>query len=217
MQRLNEDVFSPAAQRVLQRAWAIARSNGIEEVPLATLIEGLRQEDGIAREILERLGLHDPSPSDLGRLPALPPKRLLADEVNRVFDVAESWVREVSPHLTVGSEHVLYGLIHVSEPFAQKCAAAGLTLDGLRRELMDRSGFNTGPVAVTGVDLADTTAAIEDDAISLRILDASLNRVAEGLRTVEDYLRFGLNDSALAAEAKTIRHDLQPIARRFGD
>src|SRR3954452_10957503 len=42
----------------------------------------------------------------------------------------------------------------------------------------------------------------------LRILDASLNRATEGLRVIEDYARFVLDDSFLTREAKTLRHDL---------
>ncbi|HEX4415979.1 MAG TPA: thiamine phosphate synthase [Lacipirellulaceae bacterium] len=42
----------------------------------------------------------------------------------------------------------------------------------------------------------------------LRILDASLNRATEGLRVIEDYARFVLDDSFLTQNAKTLRHDL---------
>lgn len=42
-----------------------------------------------------------------------------------------------------------------------------------------------------------------------RILDASANRAAEGLRTMEEFARFVLEDSLLTAEAKAIRHELQ--------
>ncbi|HEX3600047.1 MAG TPA: thiamine phosphate synthase [Lacipirellulaceae bacterium] len=42
----------------------------------------------------------------------------------------------------------------------------------------------------------------------LRILDASLNRATEGLRVIEDYARFVLDDSFLTHMAKTLRHDL---------
>jgi thiamine-phosphate pyrophosphorylase len=41
-----------------------------------------------------------------------------------------------------------------------------------------------------------------------RILDASLNRAAEGLRVVEDYVRFVLDDAHLASLTKQLRHDL---------
>ena len=46
----------------------------------------------------------------------------------------------------------------------------------------------------------------------LRILDASLNRAAEGLRVVEDYVRFVLDDPFLTRETKALRHDLAAAA-----
>ncbi len=42
----------------------------------------------------------------------------------------------------------------------------------------------------------------------LRILDASLNRAHEGLRVVEDFVRFVLDDPFLTSELKAIRHEL---------
>jgi thiamine-phosphate pyrophosphorylase len=42
----------------------------------------------------------------------------------------------------------------------------------------------------------------------LRILDANFNRASEGLRVVEEYARFALNDLILAAAGKTLRHEL---------
>jgi thiamine-phosphate pyrophosphorylase len=49
-------------------------------------------------------------------------------------------------------------------------------------------------------------------AATLRILDASLNRAAEGLRVVEDYVRFVLDDAHLTGEFKQLRHDLAAAA-----
>ncbi|MBE0495592.1 MAG: thiamine-phosphate pyrophosphorylase [Campylobacterales bacterium] len=41
---------------------------------------------------------------------------------------------------------------------------------------------------------------------SLRILDANLNRLREGLRVLEDIRRYGFDDQALAAKLKDLRH-----------
>lgn len=41
-----------------------------------------------------------------------------------------------------------------------------------------------------------------------RIIDANANRAAEGLRVVEDYVRFSLDDTLLARMCKEIRHRL---------
>ncbi|MDY6893602.1 MAG: thiamine phosphate synthase [Chloroflexota bacterium] len=47
----------------------------------------------------------------------------------------------------------------------------------------------------------------------LRILDANLNRIGEGLRLLEDISRFTLNDSELSKQLKSLRHALLPKDR----
>lgn len=42
-----------------------------------------------------------------------------------------------------------------------------------------------------------------------RIIDANANRAREGLRVMEDVARFGLDDAALSAALKALRHDLR--------
>lgn len=49
----------------------------------------------------------------------------------------------------------------------------------------------------------------------LRILDASANRACEGLRVVEDYARFALDDAHLTQLAKNIRHNLAECLTTF--
>lgn len=48
-----------------------------------------------------------------------------------------------------------------------------------------------------------------------RILDASANRAAEGLRTLEEFARFARDDAALAGELKSLRHRLAAAAGRL--
>ncbi len=43
---------------------------------------------------------------------------------------------------------------------------------------------------------------------TLRIIDANLNRIGEGLRVLEDLTRLLLNDSSLTQQLKTMRHEL---------
>lgn len=40
----------------------------------------------------------------------------------------------------------------------------------------------------------------------LRILDANLNRLREGIRVIEDILRYSFNEKALALKLKNLRH-----------
>lgn len=42
----------------------------------------------------------------------------------------------------------------------------------------------------------------------LRIIDASLNRIGEGLRVLEEYARFSLNNTVLTQKLKNLRHSL---------
>ena len=45
-----------------------------------------------------------------------------------------------------------------------------------------------------------------------RIIDANLNRAREGLRAVEEYARFVVEDAAATERLKTLRHDLARAA-----
>jgi thiamine-phosphate pyrophosphorylase len=49
--------------------------------------------------------------------------------------------------------------------------------------------------------------------LTYRILDANTNRAAEGLRVVEDYLRFVRQDQQLCRVCKQLRHDLTEALR----
>lgn len=60
---------------------------------------------------------------------------------------------------------------------------------------------NAAPTGETPAPRSDVTA-------TLRILDAAANRASEGLRVVEDYVRFALDDRYLMRLAKELRHDL---------
>ncbi|MDR3274504.1 MAG: hypothetical protein LBS81_00630 [Endomicrobium sp.] len=46
-----------------------------------------------------------------------------------------------------------------------------------------------------------------------RILDANLNRCREGLRVVEDSLRFVLNDGVLYKKIRSVRHNVDKVFR----
>ncbi len=50
----------------------------------------------------------------------------------------------------------------------------------------------------------------------LRILDANANRAREGLRVVEDYCRFVLDDAELSGAIKRMRHDVTDQMNAIG-
>jgi thiamine-phosphate pyrophosphorylase len=49
----------------------------------------------------------------------------------------------------------------------------------------------------------------------MRILDANANRAREALRVIEDYARFAIDQQAMAAELKQVRHDLAEATAGF--
>jgi thiamine-phosphate pyrophosphorylase len=59
------------------------------------------------------------------------------------------------------------------------------------------------------------TPTTMDDIAPLRILDAAANRASEGLRVIEDYLRFALDDPHLTNLCKQLRHDLAEALRHL--
>jgi len=50
----------------------------------------------------------------------------------------------------------------------------------------------------------------------LRIVDANLNRSAEGLRVLEDIARFVLNDATLSQQLRSTRHSLAEVGESLG-
>jgi len=50
----------------------------------------------------------------------------------------------------------------------------------------------------------------------LRIIDANINRISEGLRVLEDIARFIIDDVELSRQLKTIRHQLNSSVEGIG-
>jgi len=62
-----------------------------------------------------------------------------------------------------------------------------------------------------------TQSQPSSEAQALRALDASLNRAREGVRVVEDYLRFGQDNPWGVTRCKALRNQLADIARAIGE
>jgi thiamine-phosphate pyrophosphorylase len=87
------------------------------------------------------------------------------------------------------------------EPIEREFSAAGLTPSG-EAEPMLQAEMPAAPAA---------KLAPQEQIHLLRIIDAAANRAREGLRAVEDYARFVLDDSHLTGELKQLRHQLAEI------
>jgi thiamine-phosphate pyrophosphorylase len=50
----------------------------------------------------------------------------------------------------------------------------------------------------------------------LRIIDANINRISEGLRVLEDIARFIVEDVEISRQLKTVRHQLNGLVQGIG-
>jgi thiamine-phosphate pyrophosphorylase len=79
--------------------------------------------------------------------------------------------------------------------------------------VLSAGGGNTTGQASSGT--RDGLIATNELIGVLRVIDAAANRAREGLRVVEDHVRFGLDDALLTREWKQLRHELTAVLGRF--
>lgn len=129
-------------------------------------------------------------------------------ELRDVLQAAHQHVMKAKLEHEVTSEHLLQALLSVPSSASELLSAKGLTLESLR-------GFSAqeAPPDPVRVDFAiDWDRDVpEHRTAAYRILDASANRAREGLRVVEDYVRFTLDDAHLSRLLKTGRHRLTAL------
>ena len=208
--------FTPGALRAVRRAEGRARARAAAEVEPVDLIAALAdEEEGRAAALLREFGLPpdrvapvfrlaatDPGTDDEDDAPALPWSASSRAAVNQ----ATARARAVTRGESVGTEHLLVGLLDPSGPIAAPLAAAGLGVEALLAQQAEAEADRTAPIAVEP-DAAPLDLSEPGQEVDLaRILDASANRAREGLRVVEDYTRFALDDPMLTRRLKDVRH-----------
>ena len=116
---------------------------------------------------------------------------------------ASAWAKmQLSGEAAVSGDLLLIALLRADDPLRERLEAMGLHMDRLEAAVLPEPG---PPIEVEEERPAlDATGQID----AVRILDACANRAREGLRVVEDYCRFVLDDSFLCGELKQLRHDL---------
>lgn len=128
---------------------------------------------------------------------------------------AELFTRSIDRTRLVGTEELLYGLLNSHKEAARQVQAMGTDMEALRdyfrRQTADESEPLPLPEGCEPIVLAD---AVESADIA-RIIDAASNRVREGLRVVEDYARFALDDPSLTRGLKDVRHRLAEAMSGF--
>ena len=122
------------------------------------------------------------------------------------------------------SEHLLLGLTRLEE---SRLAELGVTAERIERLLAPAVDTSVIPVTeefqleadqavprkIRSQPATDTESQVEVQSLDsltdvFRIIDAAANRAREGLRVVEDVVRFSLSDRFLTEQLKSCRHEL---------
>lgn len=237
---MNEQSLTEGARRAVERAVDAATEWRHTNVRPAHLLWSLLEEESIACESLGRAGVtlqivlaadiwsgahppvDDDSTDDDETLDAL--TRDVSAALNLSIVVADpiktESFQQVQFHARwaaraddseIGTEHLLAGLVAVESPVSTMLRRHGLVSETPATASADEPDL-AEPMPVTfeidfGVDTdSDRTAAC-------RIIDAAANRAREGLRVVEDYVRFALDDAHLSRLLKLTRHQLSSITQ----
>lgn len=119
---------------------------------------------------------------------------------------------EQQPHSEASTEHLLWSLCQPDMP----------TAEFLREWGLESTAWESPPASITNQEevaiplRSDISLRLRETAATnvseiYRIMDAAANRAREGLRVLEDYVRFAWNDRHLARICKELRHDLTAL------
>jgi thiamine-phosphate pyrophosphorylase len=200
---------TPAVERALEYARRLAQSAGADAVQPLHLLHGLLQEEeGRAAQVAVQAGLDwqayktiHPAPTDGEAVGGgFPVQRA----TRNAMVCARELAFDLEGEALVASESLLLSMLRTDEPSRRTLEALGLSLPRLEEAVYALHKMplpREKPEPRPGID---PTGQID----AARILDACANRAREGLRVVEDYCRFVLDDAFLCGELKRLRHDL---------
>ncbi|QDU46419.1 Thiamine-phosphate synthase [Symmachiella dynata] len=210
--------LTPAAQRVLDRATEIATAGQSATVAPLHLLRSLLLEESRASEIL---GGFDVAISTVETVfpdeKSVPTAETTAEsEQSKLVPMDEQAALAVQEarhlagiqgrHSEVGTEHLLWGLLVVDSDVSTWLHEQGVQREQLTQLVDEKTGFSAEPL-VTDVRIEFSQPSVSQRHNALRIIDAAANRAREGVRVVEDYVRFISDDAHLSTLLKSWRHD----------
>jgi thiamine-phosphate pyrophosphorylase len=202
--------MSPAVERAIGIAQQLSRRGNCDQTgTVHALAALLQEEEGKASVLLAAAGLARAAALDLLNVPVAsetenppaggPPP--IGIELESALIQARSLGVELAGERMVTSEYLLIALLDIDRGLARNLADLGLR----KRELeLAIRGDQDVPLPAEELVIRDPV----DWSDAARILDANANRAREGLRVVEDYCRFVLDDRLLVTETKQLRHAL---------
>lgn len=227
--------LTPSAARILRRA---NLKSGLLDMEAATghLVAAFLQEESLASALLRRCGVSiENIPGDITQLAET--HEVVEDGTSQDVPVAQLMLSLPAPlHEILGearrivrrdieinglsSEHLLAATLQFNTSVCHMLEQRGVTTDEVLKISSNcESGAKSIPVSFTLEEepqrqtRPDTVESNHVGSSPGRILDACLNRAREGIRVLEDYARFVLNDQGLVQELKDLRHRLAASER----
>ena len=233
-----EERCTEGVRRILDRSARLATDTGAVEIAPMHLLHALLREESCATEILAQHGLScelfestdltsgtasaDATATMANSVGPRPktdsprPGRVAASELfQQVISAAQQRAGLAGRYAEIGSELLLWGLAAVESPAAEILKRHGLDVQALQDEVDEKAGFRREPIDVD-FSIRWQQRPMADQTDTYRILDASANRAREGLRVVEDFVRFTLDDAHLTGRLKSLRHELTGLLDVFG-
>ena len=218
--------FSEGARRVLDAADRLAREYHGTTWQSLHLLHALWSDESRAAELMERAGLTQSA------LHAELPLAETANDRSRPSHTADSPVEhdDLLPSQEsvlgaarrfavgrdeIGTEFLLAGILAVDDDISARLARLGMDADAFHAEFTVPDTEPSEPIDVQ-INLRPPDTAATEAIDTSRVLDAAANRAREGLRVVEDFVRFVLDDADLSERLKTLRHRLQVELESFG-
>ena len=216
-------LFTPAAERALACASDWRSQTGCDELGTVELLAGLLVQPECRAAVmlahhgvdLAAMGQQWPALGEIGK-PTTPHCNgcvghlPLSDEVECSLVLAAYRLECLPKPLELATEHILLGLAAADHPVAHWLRNQGVDPDAIEAEILKLHSVAAAalPPRDEPLPIADSPSPQPNNASELRILDAAANRAREGLRVVEDYVRFVLDDQHLTRLCKELRHDL---------
>lgn len=224
------DSFTAGALRVIRRAELRARRRDAKHVEPVDLVAALAEEtESRASALLIEFGLESAAlllaiGQDSSEFEDALIDRLLSageeggelphsTDARGVLQEAVSQARSFDRGRLVGTEHMLSATLGAVPSLRGVLEEAGLRVPELLDRINEQSGGEIAPIPLApDIPPLELTEPGQGDDLG-RILDASANRAREGLRVIEDYVRFALGDPMLTRRLKDVRHRLGEAIR----
>lgn len=225
--------FTPAAERALFAASAWSNRAKCDELEAEPLLVGLLSEPEcraaamLARRAIDLHAICQRWPG-LRQEISLPGGgtriKSLSRQVEISLELSRQRLAAFPRPFEMATEHILLGLAAADHEVGVWLREQGIDPDTLAADIHTLYGYReecpskADECQSTFVELANPKS---HEVAALRILDAAGNRAREGLRVIEDLVRFMLDDRHLTNLCKQLRHDLTetiaqvPMANRL--